>query len=115
MGNHFHFILKPEKNESLSEIMKWILSVFALKFNRTFGLIGHVFYDRFKSKIIHSFQQFLTTFIYIANNPVRAKIVESPTEYEYNGITYIKKGKLDLLERPPDHVLRRVLTRLHQT
>ncbi len=53
MGNHFHLIIRPQKNENLSRIMQWILSVFALKFNRLFTYSGHVWYDRFTSKIIN--------------------------------------------------------------
>jgi len=32
--------------------MQWILGVFAQKYHRTFDLHGHVWYDRFRSKII---------------------------------------------------------------
>jgi REP element-mobilizing transposase RayT len=108
MGNHYHMIIKPHGNESLSKIMQWILSVFAIKFNRRFGFTGHVWNDRFMSKIMHSFRQYLTTFIYIALNPVRAQAAERATDYEYNGITFLYKGNLDMLERPPNPVLRRV-------
>ena len=64
--------------------MQWILSVFAIWFNKKFGLIGHVWYDRFKSKIIRSYRQYLATFLYIANNPVSADIVKKATDYKYN-------------------------------
>jgi putative transposase len=101
MGNHVHFIMEPLKGESLSRIMQWILSVFAMKYNRTFNYKGHVFYDRFKSKIINSFRQFLATFIYIMENPVKAGIVKSPEEFEFNGINYIRKGLYDVIN-PPD-------------
>jgi len=37
MGNHFHFLIKPGKKESLSKIMQWILSVFAMAYNRITG------------------------------------------------------------------------------
>ncbi|MCF6335174.1 MAG: transposase [Spirochaetales bacterium] len=106
MGNHVHFILKPLKGESLSAIMKWILGVFAQKYNRTFDLHGHVWYDRFKSKIIIDFRQYLHTFIYISNNPVKAGMVGSPGDYLYGGIYFIQKGIYDLMERPPNRVLR---------
>lgn len=76
MGNHYHLIIKPLGKESLSKIMQWILSTFALKFNRMFGLTGHVWNDRFTSKILYSYMQYLTTFVYIANNPVRASLAE---------------------------------------
>lgn len=105
MGNHFHLIIQPHTGESLSKIMQWILSVFALKFNRFFNYTGHVWYDRFTSKVIRSFHQYLITFLYIAKNPIRAKIVENPLDYEYNGIRFFQKGILDILERPPNSFL----------
>ncbi len=113
MGNHIHFIIKPLNNESLSAIMQWILGVFAQKYNRTFGLHGHVWYDRFKSKIIVDFRQFLHTFIYIANNPVKAGIVSTPVDYRFSGISFLHKGILDILERPPNRVLRVLWSELY--
>jgi putative transposase len=112
MGNHYHFIIKPLNNESLSAIMQWVLSVFAMQYNKTFGLTGHVWNERFKSKIIHSFLQYLATFVYIANNPVRAKMVQYATDYKYSGMSLIYKGQLDILERPPNDFLRRVWMKL---
>ena len=47
------------------------------------ALIGHVFYDRFESVIINDFRQYVATFIYIMENPVKAKIVERPEDFEY--------------------------------
>jgi REP element-mobilizing transposase RayT len=105
MGNHFHMILQPHKDQNLSRIMQWILSVFAQKFNRFFNYSGHVWYDRFRSKVIRSFHQYLITFLYISTNPVRAKIIKNPIDYEYSGISFLHKGVLDILERPPNSFL----------
>ena len=63
MGNHFHFIIKPAEKESLSRIMQWILSVFAIKYNKIHDYIGHVWYDRFKSVLIGNIRQFVKAFI----------------------------------------------------
>ncbi len=106
MDNHVHFILKPLKGDSLSAIMQWILGVFAQKYNKIFKLHGHVWYDRFKSKIIIDFRQYLHTFIYISNNPVKAGIVKSPVDFPFSGIYNLQKGISDLMERPPNRVLR---------
>ena len=108
MGNHFHMIIQPQKDQNLSRIMQWILSVFARKFNQKFNYSGHVWYDRFRSKVIKSFHQYLGTFLYIARNPVRAKIIKNPTDYDYNGITFLQRGGLDILERPPNNFLKLV-------
>lgn len=117
MDNHFHFIMRPKKGESLSRIMQWILSVFAIRFNRRFGLIGHVWYDRFKSKLIVSLQQWLATFLYIAHNPVRAGLVADPMEYRYSGVNRIRNSDFSVVSKPtilamllvPEYVLRRDL------
>ncbi len=106
MNNHIHFIMKPMKDESLSAIMRWLLGVFAQTYNRKFNLHGHVWYDRFKSKVIIDFRQYLHTFIYISNNPVKAGIVGFPTDYFFSGIYYLQKGLPGILERPPNRVLK---------
>lgn len=100
MGTHVHLMIQPLGNENLSRIMQWILSVFAIKFNKLFNLIGHVWYDRFKSWILNSIRQMQTTFLYISENPVKAGIVKKPEDYEHNGITFLKKGVYDLIHPP---------------
>ena len=113
MDNHIHFILKPLQGESLSAIMQWILGVFAQKYNRTFDLRGHVWYDRYKSKIIIDFRQYLHTFIYISNNPVKAGIVRFPGDFPYSGIFNLQKGLPDVMERPPNRVLKIIWSKLY--
>ncbi len=104
MSNHIHFIIKPGKGESLSNIMRWILGVFAIRFNKLFGLNGHVWYDRFKSKIIASFKQMVNTFHYISNNPVKAAICQNPADYLWGGLSELKKGRFRLLDPPEEWV-----------
>ena len=72
-----------------------------MKYNRTFNYIGHVFYDRFKSKIIEDFRQYVATFIYIMENPVKAGIVECPLDFEFNGVSFMRKGLYEVI-KPPD-------------
>ena len=100
MDNHIHFLIKPGKNESLSRIMQWILGVFARAYNKYFHLKGHVWYDRFKSVVIESFEQLIATFRYIFNNPVKAGMVEDPEEYMYGSLWFIRHKRFDLIEPP---------------
>lgn len=105
MSNHFHLIIRPAVGESLSRIMQWILSVFAAAFNRVFGYRGHVWYDRFKSRLIVSFRQFVATFLYITANPVRAHMVNNVTDYPYCGLRHIRDGDFSILDPPADELL----------
>lgn len=102
MHSHVHLIVIPGKNESLSRIMQWILSVFAVAYNKENGQVGHVWYDRFKSIVILDRQQFADTFHYISNNPVKAGYARTPEEYEYNGVTFIKNQDFSIVDPPPD-------------
>ena len=111
MDNHIHFLIKPEKGENLSKIMQWILGVFAKHYNKHYNLKGHVWYDRFKSKIIESFQQLISTFEYISNNPVIAEIVENAEEYQYGALWFIRHRLFDIVE-PPDLSIEMALTDL---
>ena len=102
--NHIEFILKPIK-DSLSKIMQWILSVFAMRYNYKHHLKGHVWYDRFKSKIIESEKEIEIVFKSISQKPVEAKLIEKVSEYKYCGISLIIKGIFDLIKKPPQNLL----------
>jgi putative transposase len=100
MGNHIHLLIKPGKGESLSRIMQWILSVFAMAWNRKHQLSGHVWGERFFSRIITGVQDFLKIFTYIDANPVMAHLVEYPWEWEYGGLWHHRTGRKDIVEDP---------------
>ena len=101
MDNHIHLIITPTGDASLSKIMQWILSVFAMNHNSILKIKGHVWYDRFTSKIIDSISQLLATFEYITNNPVTADMVKHPCEFKFNGINFIIKKDFSVIS-PPD-------------
>ena len=100
MNNHIHFIIKPDENESLSKIMQWILSIFAIYYNKIHKLKGHVWRGRFWSKIIDNIKQFIDTFNYISDNPVKAEMVREAQDYRYGGLYYILKGIFDIVDKP---------------
>jgi len=101
MGNHFHFIIQPAHDSSLSAILQWILSVFAMAWNRLQGLTGHVWGQRFFSNIISGAHEYLRTFLYIDNNPVVTGLVESPEDWVFGGRGFRNRNHRDLLDDPP--------------
>ncbi len=101
MTNHVHLEIKTLEI-SISTIMKRINQIYAQYFNKKYNYIGHVFQDRYHSEIIKDDSQILTTTRYIHLNPVRAKMVKNPEEYEHSSYSmYIgnKKEKLITSER----------------
>ena len=115
MGNHIHLLIKPGPGESLSRIMQWLLGVFAQLWNKKHRLSGHLWGDRFFSRIISGFLDFLKIFSYIDHNPVIAGMVEQPEQWEYGGLWHHKRGIADIvglidpeiLEYFPEHTIQR--------
>lgn len=92
MNNHIHLIILPHENESLSRIMQWVLSVFALNYNRITGRSGHFWGERFFSLILNSLQQYLHAYQYISDNPVKAGLSNSSTTWRYGGLYHRTKN-----------------------
>ena len=106
MSNHIHLLMKPiGEPRLLSGIMRWILSVFATRFNKELNRKGHVWYDRFKSSIIDTKEYFTYVFEYISNNPVKAKLTDSVYSYPYSGIFHLVNKLYDVIDKPTKEIL----------
>ncbi len=92
MGNHFHLLVRPEHGTNLSRLMQWVMSVFAMAYNRLHGLVGHVWGSRFFSRIVSGLQEFLKMFAYIDDNPVEAHQVEDKRDWRYGGLWHHRAG-----------------------
>ena len=101
MGNHIHFVIRPDKDSSLSKIMQWLLGNYAKEWNKRHGVTGHLWGDRFYSKIVRGITSFLRTFKYVSENPVVAGLVGRAEEWDSNGVCHYKNGELGILDIPP--------------
>lgn len=98
MGNHYHFVIVPLNGESLSVIMRWIMGVFAMAFNKLHGYVGHVWCERFFSRIIATIRDLVATFDYIDKNPVRAMLADDRLPWPYGGLWESRSGRFDLTD-----------------
>ena len=98
MGNHFHIVIQPGKGMSLSAIMQWIMSVFAMSFNRLMGYVGHVWGDRFFSRIISGMRELIQIFRYIDMNPVIANQIKNPLKWKYGGLYHNRTGCHEIVD-----------------
>ena len=71
MPNHYHLLVELADG-SLSEGMRRLNTMYAQWFNRKYGLIGHVFQDRFFSEWLDGEYHVLELTRYIVLNPCRA-------------------------------------------
>jgi putative transposase len=105
MGNHYHLIIRPLNGENLSKIMQWIMSVYAMTFNHRNGRTGHFWGSRFFSWVLDSLQQFLKTFEYIDQNPIKAHLTKNLNDWQFGGLAHHRAGKYHIVDLLPDFLL----------
>lgn len=92
MDNHTHMLLRCKNTEEMSAYMHKVNTAYAFFYNKNEGRVGYVFRDRFYSEPIQDERHLKACVAYIHNNPVKAKMVNDPLEYEYSSYRdYINK------------------------
>lgn len=96
MDNHAHFIIDG-CGADISKIMHNINFCYAIYYNKTHHRHGHLFQDRFKSKIVYNDKYLLNLTAYIHNNPHDIKGYEDcPEKYEFSSLsTYLGMNVMD--------------------
>ncbi len=84
MQNHFHLLIKTNKNACLSRIMQSLLTSYAMRFNHKYNRVGIVFQNRFKSFLVSHDPYLITLIDYIHQNPVRIGFVEKASDYKFS-------------------------------
>jgi len=84
MPNHVHLILDPDTRDNLAKIMQAVNQSYTRYFNFQYKKSGHLWQGRFKSMVIHKDEYLLDCVKYIELNPLRAKIVDSPLDYQWS-------------------------------
>lgn len=84
MDNHGHLIIDVN-GADISKIMHCINQCYAQYFNKKYKRRGHVFQDRFRSKIVKDNRYLITLSAYIHNNPLDIKEYgKCPENYKYS-------------------------------
>lgn len=100
MNNHVHLLMYGEEIRNISKMMQKVNSVYAQYYNFKNSRVGYVFRDRYLSQPIRADRQFINCVRYIHNNPVKAKIVNKPSEYEFsNYIEFYNKENLNKVKQ----------------
>lgn len=92
MPNHFHILVKQEKEKGVSEYMQKIQNAYAKYFNTKNKRVGHLFSGPFKSVHVQDDRQLLHLSAYIHKNPKALKGWEKRIEnYPWSSLTDIIK------------------------
>src|SRR5471030_2249735 len=83
LDTHYHLLVTtPEAN--LSEGMQLLNGVYAQRFNRRHARKGHLFRERYRPRRVMTDAHLLLTVRYIALNPVRANMGDTPTTHPWS-------------------------------
>lgn len=83
MDNHYHLMIETQ-DANLSKGMRQLNGVYTQRYNRRHGKPGHIFQGRFKAVLAQKDSYLLELSRYVILNPVRAKIVEAPNDWEWS-------------------------------
>jgi REP element-mobilizing transposase RayT len=83
MDNHYHLLIEtPQPN--LSQGMRQLNGVYTQRFNHHHQRVGHLFQGRFKAILVEKDAYLLELARYIVLNPVRAGMVDMPSQYPWS-------------------------------
>lgn len=102
MNNHTHFII-DSNGADISKIMQSINLRYVMYYNKKYHREGHLFKDRFKSKIVTNERYLLTLSAYIHNNLIDINFYrECPEKYIFSSLrVYIgySKDEFEVLDK----------------
>src|SRR6185295_10083901 len=84
MTNHVHLLLTPASAEGCAALMRDLGQRYVQYFNRNHGRTGTLWEGRFRSCVAESGRYVLACYRYIEMNPVRAGMVQHPSQYAWS-------------------------------
>src|SRR3989344_1622135 len=99
MPNHFHFLLRQNKDIAPGKLMLKLCTSYSKYFNKKHDRVGHVFQDQFKQVLIEKDEQFKWLLAYIHQNPKVGKLVDDLKKYKWSSYNdYIGAGDATLCD-----------------
>jgi len=84
MPNHYHFVLMPIQSDHLGKWIHWFTTVHAGKHHFYNQTSGHIWQGRFKNIFVQDDYHFDTVIKYTERNPVRAGLVNAPSNWPWS-------------------------------
>ncbi len=101
MTNHVHLLCTPWQENAISQMMQSIGRLYVRYFNHTYLRSGGTLWEgRFKSCLVQSDRYLLELYRYIELNPVRANMVDEPSDYSWSSYAINALGVESELQTP---------------
>lgn len=93
MTNHVHLLCTPNSSSAVSSMMQSLGRKYVQYFNRRYERSGTLWEGRFRSSLVQSEKYLLQVYQYIELNPVRAGMVNDPSDYSWSSYQINALGK----------------------
>jgi len=99
MINHVHLVMLPERDDSLSVLLRRVHGRYAQYYNARWGRTGHLWQNRFFACVLGP-SHLWAALAYVERNPVRAGLVGQAKEYPWSSAAAHVSGqdKQDILD-----------------
>jgi putative transposase len=92
MSNHYHMLIKtPDAN--IDRFMFWFNKTFSDELRKSSGQINRMFGSSYKWSIVYEQFYLQKVYLYIYQNPLRARIVDRCENYPYSTLYYTSRKK----------------------
>lgn len=105
MPEHFHMIIQPSDERSLSKIMNFIKGNFSRKYNQIYGRTDPVWQKRYYDEVMKSEKDIINKINYIHKNPVSKKLVADVSDYEFSSYNQYFGEIREKIQIPIDKIL----------
>jgi len=93
MTNHVHLLLTPSTPDGVSLLIRDLGRDYVRSINKAYCRTGTMWEGRFKSSLVDEEAYCLACYRYIEMNPVRARMVEHPSDYAWSSHQFNALGK----------------------
>ncbi len=105
MTNHVHLLITPHQEDSIAKVMQSLGRRYVQYINHHYRRTGTLWEGRYKSSLVVDDSYVLACYRYIELNPVRAKMVLLPQEYQWSSYHFNACAKQDnLVTMHPSYV-----------
>ena len=105
MTNHVHLLCTPSDSSCISQMMQSLGRMYVMYFNKSYKRSGTLWEGRYRSCLVQNEQYLLELYRYIELNPIRAGMVQEPSEYAWSSYPCNGLGKkTDLITPHPAYL-----------
>ena len=95
MRNHWHLVLWPDEDVSISAFMQWLTTTHVRRYHAHYGLTGtgHLYQARYRNDICTDARGVLAVIRYVEGNPLAAGIVRRAEDWKWSSLWLRMRGE----------------------